>query len=74
MQPWVIGQHSQSAQYVGFSVPVQAGLRLKVKTGFQVTAMPSGMNRGNALMFKSEGWVPNTLVGYVVENTVGGGN
>lgn len=68
VQPWVVGSNSQILQYVGFNIPVMKGLQLKVMTGFPVNGTNSGTQRGNTLLFKSEGNIINTCVGYVVSN------
>ena len=42
IHPWICGSYSSTLQYVGFTVPVKEGLKLKVKTGFTVNNMNSG--------------------------------
>lgn len=69
IQPWIIGRNSQVLQYVGFNVPVHAGLRLKIMTGFNVNGFSSGTNTGRSLLFNDVGVIPNTFVGYVFQNT-----
>lgn len=68
VQPWIIGQSAQVMQYVGFNVPVNVGLRLKIMTGFAVNGSNSGLHYGNSLMFSNKGNMPNTFVGYIVES------
>jgi len=64
MQPWIIGQKSSERQYVGFNVPVRAGLRLKIKTGFPVNGDTGGFaEQGNASLALNQ---PNTFVGYII--------
>ncbi len=66
LQPWIIGQKSQSLQYVGFNVPVKAGLYLKIMTGFPVDGTNSGFQSGRTLTFSTG--EPNSFVGYILYN------
>lgn len=68
MQPWIIGQNSQIAQYVGFNVPVRKGTKLKIMTGFNVNGQNSGFGQSNSLMISRSGSLVNTFVGYIVNN------
>ena len=71
VQPWVIGANSQVAQYVGFQLPVKAGMQLKIMTGFNVNGRNSGFGRAHSLMLNDPdagGNMPNTFVGYIVEH------
>lgn len=64
LQPWVIGSKSSQRQYVSFNVPVRAGLRLKVKTGFMVNGHNGGFTeQGDVSIALNQ---PNTFVGYIV--------
>lgn len=64
LQPWVIGSKSSQRQYVSFNVPVKAGLRLKVKTGFMVNGHNGGFTeQGDVSLALNQ---PNTFVGYIV--------
>ena len=67
MQPWIIGSRSQTMQYVGFSIPVKKGLKLKVMTGFNVNGENSGFGNANSLMTSGVGSMVNTFVGYIVK-------
>ena len=69
IQPWIIGKYSSTSQYVGFNIPVKAGLHLKIKTGFEVNGNNSGLHGDRpTLMFADAGNMPNTFVGYIVRN------
>jgi len=68
VQPWILGKNHQVAQYVGFNLPVRAGMELKIMTGFKVNGTASALHVGNTLMFNKEGNMPNTFVGYVLTN------
>ena len=67
-QPFVIGKYSQAAQYVGFNIPVKAGIELKIMTGFPVNGSASGFPAGPKLMFVDNR--PNSFVGYVTSNLI----
>lgn len=69
IQPFIVGKYSQVAQYVGFTIPVRSQLELKIMTGFKVNDTASGLHVGNSLMFNNEGNMPNTFVGYVLQNS-----
>ena len=69
VQPWVVGANSQVAQYVGFQLPVKKGMKLKIKTGFNVNGLNSGFGRAHSLMLNDPdagGNMPNTFVGYIL--------
>ena len=53
-------------QYVSFNIPVEAGLELKIKTGFAVNTNPSGLQSGNRQTFTLN--QPGAFVGYVVHD------
>jgi hypothetical protein len=53
-------------QYVGFTLPVRKGLKLKVMTGFNVNGENSGFGNANSLMTSGVGSMVNTFVGYIV--------
>jgi len=53
-------------QYVSFNLPVKAGLRLKIMTGFNVNGNNTGLTDIPSLMFGQEGNMPNTFVGYIL--------
>lgn len=53
-------------QYVSFNIPVEAGLELKIKTGFAVNTNPSGLQFGNRQTFTLN--QPGAFVGYVVHD------
>ena len=67
IQPWIRGQYASTLQYVSFNVPVKKGLKLKVKTGFQVSNANSGFQSGNTLTF-TDRWVPNAFFGYIIKS------
>ena len=69
MQPWVVGKHSSTMQYVGFGIPVAKGLQLKIKTGFPVSGHASGLQHSNSLLFEEMGMMPNTFVGYILHHS-----
>lgn len=69
VQPWIVGQYAQAAQYVGFNAFVKRGLELKIMTGFPVNGNSSGLHVGNTLMFNTTGNMPNSFVGYVIVNS-----
>lgn len=66
IQPWIRGEYASTLQYVGFTVPVQKGLKLKIKTGFAVSDASSGFQSGSTMTFIDR-WVPNAFFGYVVK-------
>jgi hypothetical protein len=68
IQPWIVGKYSSTAQYVGFNLPVKAGLRLKVVTGFKVNGNNTALHDKPTLMFAEEGNMPNTFVGYILRD------
>lgn len=59
-----MSERSKVIQYVGFNIPVQKGLRLKIKTGFSVNSTATATNSGNSLVFQNV--QHNTFVGYIV--------
>lgn len=67
VQPWIVGEESQTMQYVGFTLPVRKGLKLKLMTGFNVNGNNSGFGNQNSLMTAKAGSMVNTLVGYIVK-------
>lgn len=67
VQPWIVGAHSQVAQYVGFQLPVKEGMEIKIMTGFNVNGSNSGFGNAHSLMLSEEGVQPNTFVGYVIK-------
>lgn len=69
IQPWIKGIHSSTLQYVGFNIPVQAGLRLKICTGFKVYGSNTGafQDKPETLTFRDR-WIPNTFFGYIIKN------
>ena len=68
MQPWIMGRYSQQMQYVGFGLPVRAGARFKVMTGFPVNGSVSGYQTYShtLLLTPQRGNIINSFVGYVV--------
>lgn len=66
IQPWIVGRYSSTLQYVGFNLPVKAGLRLKIMTGFKVNGNNSGLVERPTLMFAEEANMPNSFVGYIL--------
>lgn len=68
IQPWIVGKYSSTAQYVGFNLPVKAGLRLKIVTGFKVNGNNTALHDKPTLMFAEEGNMPNTFVGYILRD------
>lgn len=44
IQPWIRGEHASEMQYISFNVPVKAGLRVKIKTGFAVNENSQGFH------------------------------
>lgn len=66
VQPWIIGDKSQTLQYVGFTLPVRKGLKLKLMTGFNVNGNNSGFGNQNSLMTAKVGSMVNTLIGYII--------
>ena len=51
IQPWIRGTNASQMQYVGFTIPVRKGLRVKVKTGFPVNGRTALNNVTGSLMF-----------------------
>ena len=70
VQPWVVGKHAVNMQYIGFNIPVKENMRLKIMPGFPVNGNASGFQKddGHSLLLTRIGNVPNTFVGYVLEN------
>lgn len=68
VQPWIMGRHSQQMQYVGFGLPVRAGGRFKVMTGFPVNGSVSGYQTYShtLLLTPQRGNIINSFVGYIV--------
>lgn len=66
VQPWIRGQNSSILQYVSFNVPVKAGLRLKIMTGFPVKSSNSAMQQTGSLTFMDR-WIPNAFFGYIIK-------
>ena len=64
LQPWIMGQKCSERQYVSFNIPVRAGLRLKVMTGFPVNGLNGGFAAESTISLKLN--QPNTFVGYIV--------
>ena len=69
LQPWIAGANAQYMQYVCFNIPVSAGLKIRIMTGFKITDFSQS--------FGSQGLVynpiagnstntPNTFMGYVI--------
>lgn len=64
LHPWILGQKCSARQYVSFNVPVKAGLRLKVKTGFAVNGHNGGFTeQGDVSLALNQ---PNSFVGYII--------
>lgn len=42
VKPWIRGVNSPILQYVGFNIPVKAGLEIKIMTGFPVNGKSGG--------------------------------
>lgn len=63
IQPWIIGSKSSARQYASFNMPVKAGLRLKVKTGFNVNGSTAGMQDSSTKSFSLN--EPNCFVGWI---------
>lgn len=70
VQPWIVGKHSQQMQYVSFGVPVRAGAKLKIMTGFPVNGTVSGFQTYShtLLLQPQRGNIINSFVGYVISN------
>lgn len=66
VQPWIRGQNASTLQYVGFNIPVQKGLRIKIKTGFPVNGRTSGFQQQGSMTFLDK-WIPNAFFGYVIK-------
>lgn len=64
LQPWVIGQKSTIMQYVSFNLPVKAGLKLSIRTGFPVDGTNSMSQGSNSAMHGLN--AVNSFVGYVI--------
>lgn len=65
-QPWLISSKSAHRQHVSFSLPVKAGLQLKIMTGFNVNGSSSGFQHSNSVQFKVN--EPNSFVGWVIRS------
>ncbi len=68
IKPWIRGINASVLQYVGFNIPVKKGLRLKIKTGFNVNGKTSDFQYSQSLTFRDK-WVPNSFVGYLISNS-----
>lgn len=66
VQPWVRGEYASTLQYIGFTVPVKEGLKLKIKTGFPVNNENSGFQNAGTMTFIDMN-IPNSFFGYVVK-------
>lgn len=64
VQPWIKGTNSSRLQYVSFGLPVNEGLRLKIKTGFQVNGHVGGFQDSRSLTFALN--QPNSFIGYIL--------
>lgn len=64
VQPWVRGAYSSRLQYVSFSLPVSAGLWLKIKTGFNVNGHVGGFQDSRSLTYSLN--QPNSFTGYII--------
>jgi len=51
IHPWIRGTNASVLQYVGFNIPVRAGLELKIKTGFPVNGSNSAFQNPGSLTF-----------------------
>lgn len=65
IRPWIRGANASILQYVGFNIPVRAGLELKIKTGFPVNGSNSAFQNPGSMTFQDRN-VPNAFFGYVV--------
>lgn len=63
LQPWVRGSNATQLQYVGFNIPVREGLRLKIKTGFNVNGKVGGFQNYRSMTYALN--QPNSFVGYI---------
>lgn len=63
-QPWPISSKSMQRQYVSFGLPVRSGLRLKIRTGFNVNGDSGGFQTSNSIQLPLN--QPNTFVGYIL--------
>lgn len=70
LQPWVIGNKSSVMQYVGFNVPVQKGMSIRISTGFQIEDYDQSFSgRGLVLNVQSESVrsnINNAFIGYIL--------
>lgn len=66
IQPWIRGEYASTLQYVSFNVPVKAGLKVKIKTGFTVNNQNSGFQNSGTLTFIDMN-IPNSFFGYIVK-------
>ena len=64
LQPWIRGTNASQKQYVSFNLPVNAGLKLKIKTGFSVNGHIGGHQDHNTITFSQN--QPNSFIGYIV--------
>lgn len=63
LQPWIRGTNATQLQYVGFNLPVKEGLRLKIKTGFNVNGQVGGFQHDRSATYALN--QPNSFVGYI---------
>ena len=68
LSPWIIGDKSNIMQYVGFNCPVQVGVNIRIRTGFQITDFSRSFS-GRGLVINTESPnqnINNTFIGYIL--------
>lgn len=63
LQPWIRGANATQLQYVSFNIPVKEGLRLKIRTGFNVNGKVGGFQNYRSITYALN--QPNSFVGYI---------
>lgn len=68
VQPWIQGTKSKILQYVGFNVNVHKGLKLKVRTGFDVNLENGAFSTVGSMTYRSAGDTKCGFFGYIIKN------
>ena len=69
VQSWIQGTKSRVLQYVGFSVPVHAGLKLRVTTGFDVNTSNGAFSTVGSMTYRSAAEAKCGFFGYIIHKT-----
>ena len=68
VQPWIQGTNSKVLQYIGFNVPIQIGLPLRVRTGFDVNLTTRAFSTVGSMTYNTSTEAQCGFFGYIIQN------